>query len=179
GPPNARVPFTATDNRFRLTIRFSTPPIPRVRPSIGPQPIMTCGAIMTKAPVTIRPEESVAAAVAKLVSHDFTNLPVVDSRVGYVGMFGLYDLLSLLVPRVALAGDLMANLRFLADDPVELRRKYQEVKNRPVSEAASRNSPTLAPDSPEVEAIRLFCRNHVSLPVIDRESGRVLGIVAC
>ena len=139
---------------------------------------MTCAAIMTKAPLTIRQEESVAAAVAKLVSHHFTNLPVVDSSDGYVGMFGLYDLLSLLVPRVALAGDLMSNLRFIADDPEELQRKYQEVKSRPVSEAISRNSPTLDPDAPEVEAIRLFCRNHISLPVIDRDSGRVLGIVS-
>jgi len=140
---------------------------------------MSCAAIMTRAPVTIRQEESVAAAVAKLVSHHFTNLPVVDSSDCYVGMFGLYDLLSLLVPRVALAGDLMSNLRFIADDPEELRRKYQDVKSRPVSEVVSRNSPTLDPDAPEVEAIRLFCRNHISLPVVDRDSGRVLGIVSC
>ena len=140
---------------------------------------MSCAAIMTKAPVTIRQEEGVAAAVAKLVSHQFTNLPVVDSGDRYVGMFGLYDLLSLLVPRVALAGDLMSNLRFLADDPEELRRKYHGVKSRPVSEVLSRNSPTLDPDASEVEAIRLFCRNHISLPVVDRDSGRVLGIVSC
>jgi len=140
---------------------------------------MSCAAIMTKVPVTIREHESVADAAAKLVSNHFTNLPVVDLEGHYVGMFGLYDLLSLLVPRVALAGDLMSNLRFIADDPEELRRKYREVKNRPVTEVANRKAPALDPDSPEVEAIRLFCRNHISLPVVDRESGKVLGIVSC
>jgi CBS-domain-containing membrane protein len=140
---------------------------------------MSCAAIMTRVPVTIRQDESVADATAKLVSHHVINLPVVDSDDRYVGMFGLYDLLSLVIPRVALAGDLMSNLRFISDDPEELRRKYQDVRDRRVSEVANRNSPTLDPDSPQVEAIRLFCRNHISLPVIDDVSGRVLGIVSC
>jgi CBS domain-containing protein len=140
---------------------------------------MSCTAIMSKAPITIGEEENVADAAAKLVSNHFTNLPVVDSQGQYIGMFGLYDLLSLLVPRLALAGDLMSNLRFIADDPEDLRRKYRDVRNRRVAEVANRNAPTLDPDSPEVEAIRLFCRNHISLPVVERESGRVIGIVSC
>jgi CBS domain-containing protein len=134
---------------------------------------------MTRAPVTIRQEESVADAVAKLVTHNVINLPVVDSDDRYVGMFGLYDLLGLLIPRVALAGDLTSNLRFISEDPEELRGKYQDVKNRRVFEVANRNSPTLDSSAPEVEAIRLFCRNHVSLPVIESVSGKVLGIVSC
>lgn len=134
---------------------------------------------MHKTPITIRESESVADAAAKLVSNHFTNLPVVDEQERYVGMFGLYDLLSLLVPRVALAGDFMSNLRFIADDPGDLRRRYGEIKNWRIAKVANRNAPTLDQDSPEVEAIRLFCRNHVSLPVVDRKSGRVLGIVSC
>lgn len=140
---------------------------------------MSCTAIMNKTPIILQEQENVADAASKLVSHDFTSLPVVDAQGRYVGMFGIYDLLSLLVPRVALAGDLMSNLRFIADDPEELRRRYAEVKNWRIAEVANRNAPTLDPDSPEVEAVRLFCRNHVSLPVVDRESGRVTGIVSC
>lgn len=140
---------------------------------------MSCIAIMSKAPVIIREHESVADAAAKLVSNHFTNLPVVDSQDRYVGMFGLYDLLSLLVPRVALAGDFMANLRFIADDSKVLKDRYRDVRDRLVAEVANRNAPTLDPDSPEVEAVRLFCRNHNSVAVVDGESGRILGIVSC
>ena len=133
---------------------------------------------MNRAPITVGEEESVADATAKLVSSRFTTLPVVDAGQQYIGTFGLHDLLSLLVPRVALAGDLMANLRFIADDPEELRGRYREIRNWPVAKVANRKAPTLDPDSPEVEAIRLFCRNHVCLPVVDRETGRVVGIVS-
>lgn len=140
---------------------------------------MSSTTIATKSSPSIGEQECVAEATAKLVSNHFTNLPVVDSEGRYVGMFGLYDLLSLLVPRVALAGDHMSNLRFIADDPEELRRKYSEVKNRRVADVANRKAPTLDPDWSEAEAIRLFCRNHTSLPVVDRNSGRVVGIVSC
>jgi CBS domain-containing protein len=140
---------------------------------------MSCAAIMTKTPLTIGADETVAAAAEKLVAHHCTNLPVVDANGRYAGMFGITDLLGLLVPRVALAGDLMANLRFIPDDPDELRRKFRDVKERRVSDVADRNGATLYPDSPEIEAIRLFCRNPASLPVVDRESGEVLGIVSC
>ena len=140
---------------------------------------MSITAIMSKSPITISEQESVADGAAKLVSNHFTSLPVVDEHGVYVGMFGLYDLLGLLVPRVALAGDLMANLRFIADDPEDLRNRYRDIRERRVGEVANRNAPRLDPDSPEVEAIRLFCRNHMSLPVVDRQSGRVIGIVSC
>lgn len=140
---------------------------------------MSSATIMSKPPTTIGDHESVAEAVAKLVSNHFTNLPVVDAQERYVGMFGLYDLLSLLVPRVALAGDLMSNLRFIADDPEELRSRYRGIKEKRVGDVANRNAPTLDPDTSEAEAVRLFCRNHISLPVVDRESVRVVGIVSC
>jgi CBS domain-containing protein len=140
---------------------------------------MSITAIMNKSPTTISEQESVADAAAKLISRHFTSLPVVDVQGFYIGMFRLYDLLGLLVPRVALAGNLMANLRFIADDPEELRNRYHEIRERRVGEVANRNAPTLDPESPEVEAIRLFCRNHTSLPVVDRQSGRVIGIVSC
>ena len=133
---------------------------------------------MNKAPITVGEQESVADAAAKLVSNHLTSLPVVDEQMRYVGMFGLHDLLSLLVPRVALAGDLMSNIRFIADEPEALRRKYRNIRNKRVGEVANRNAPTLHPDSPEVEAIRLFCRNHVALPVVDGETGRIIGVVS-
>jgi CBS domain-containing protein len=104
---------------------------------------------------------------------------VVDAEGRYVGMFGIYDLLGLVVPRVALAGNLMANLRFIGDDTRELRRRFQDIRSRRVGEIADRNAPTLDADAPEIEATRLVCRSHASLPVVAKESRKVVGIVSC
>jgi CBS-domain-containing membrane protein len=139
---------------------------------------MSCAAIMTPDPLTIRDDESVAEAVDKLVAQPHANLPVVDESGRYAGMFGLCDLLGLLVPRVALAGNLMSNLRFVVDDPEELRRKFDAVKNRRVGEVANRNAVTLDSEASEIEAFRLFCRSHDSLAVVEKPSGRVVGMVS-
>ncbi len=133
---------------------------------------------MTRAPATLRENESLAQAAATLLSQNHPNLPVVDGNGHYIGMFGIDDLLGLVVPRIALAGNLLSNLRFISDDPADLRRKFDALKDRPVSEFANRSYPTLEPDLPQIEAIRLFCRYHSALPVIDKASGKVLGMIS-
>jgi CBS domain-containing protein len=140
---------------------------------------MSSAAIMTKNPVTLRADESVGAAAARLTEHSSISLPVVDAEGRYVGMFGITNLLCMLIPRVALAGDLLPNLRFLGDDPAELRKRFAEVQSRRVGDFADRSASTLAPDMPEVEAIRLFCQSHNSLAVVEPQTRKVVGVVSC
>lgn len=139
---------------------------------------MSCAAIMSNAPMRLRVDETIEQAAAKLVSHQFISLPVVDADECYFGMFGIYDLLSMLVPRVALAGNLLPNLRFISDNPEDLRTRYRDVKTRLVSEAADCKAVTLKPDTPEIEAVRLFCQSHSSLAVVDPQSRKVVGLVS-
>jgi CBS-domain-containing membrane protein len=140
---------------------------------------MSCAAIMSKNSTSVRADETIEQAARKLIAHQFISLPVIDADNRYFGMFGIYDLFSMLVPRVALAGNLLPNLRFISDNPDDLRSRYREVKARLVSEAADRNAVTLKPDMPEIEAIRLFCQSHSSLAVIDPQSRKVLGTISC
>lgn len=140
---------------------------------------MDCAAIMSKDPICLRADETIAQAAAKLVSHQSVSLPVVDAEDCYFGMFGIYDLFSMLVPRVALAGNLSSNLRFVGDNPEDLRARYRAVKTRHVSEAADRKAVTLKPETPWIEAIKLVCQSHSSLAVIDTRSRKLMGIVSC
>lgn len=139
---------------------------------------MTCAAIMTANPLTVRESDSVAKATEALIAHRYINLPVVDGDGRFLGIFGVFDLLSLLVPRVALAGDLLPNLRFVEDDPAALRAKFKAVKDKPVGACCDRQAVTLNPDTPVIEAVRLFCRQHTTLAVVERDSGKIAGIVS-
>ena len=109
-------------------------------------------------PAHLACRRDVGAAAGKLVEHQFISLPVVNSEGHYAGMFGIYDLLSMLVPRVALAGNLTANLRFIADDPAELRLRYAELKSGRVGDAADRarrrRSPTRPTSKPSASSAR-------------------------
>lgn len=139
---------------------------------------MTCDAMMMKEPLTAREDETVGEASQKLIAHHYINLPVVDGAGKFLGMFGIYDLLSLLVPRVALAGGLLPNLRFISDDPEDLRSRYREIRSRVVGQVADREPIVLHPDTPEIEALRLFCRHHTTLAVVERGSRKLVGIVS-
>jgi CBS domain-containing protein len=139
---------------------------------------MTCSLIMTPNPQTAPASETVGEAVRILVEHRYNNLPVVDANGTFIGMFGIYDLMGLLIPKVALAGGLMPNLRFMGDDPEELRAKFREVSSRPIGEVAERDMPILHPDTPEIEALRLFCLERTTLPVVERGTRKLVGIVS-
>lgn len=139
---------------------------------------MTCAAIMTAEPTAVRDSDSVAAAAKALIAGRTAALPVVDGKGCFVGMFAIHDLLALLVPRVALAGDLKANLRFIGDDPAELRRKFAAVSGKRAGDCCDRQAVTLYPDTPQIEAVRLICRGHTTLAVVERDSRKLAGIVS-
>jgi CBS domain-containing protein len=140
---------------------------------------MNCAAIMTSNPPVIPDSASVADAAAKLVAERASSLPVVDGSGRYIGMFGIRDLLGLLVPRGALAGDLVPNLRFLGDDADALRHKFQATGTLTAGAMADRRAATLHPDMPEIDALRAFARDQATLAVIARDTGKLVGMVDC
>ena len=138
---------------------------------------MTCASIMTRNPATVTENDAIGGAADLIIAQGYINLPVVAPDGSLVGLFGIYDLLALLVPRIAVVGDMIPNLRFLSDDMGELRDKFAELRKQPVHRAMNREPVTVHPDTPVIEAIRLFCRNHMTVPVVERNTGRLEGII--
>ena len=83
------------------------------------------------------------------------------------------------MPRVALAGDLLPNLRFVGDDPAALRKKFRAAKDRTgrrMLRPPGRDR--CIPTRRMIEALRLFCRRHTTLAVVERETKKLVGIVS-
>jgi CBS domain-containing protein len=139
---------------------------------------VTCASFMTPDPVTVREQDTIGRAAEVLVAGRFINLPVIAEGGRLVGLFGIYDLLALLVPRIAVVGDLLPNLRFVGDDVGELRQKFAEVRDSPVHRAMNREPVTVTTDTPIIEAVRLFCRSHMSIPVIEPGTRRLVGMIS-
>lgn len=140
---------------------------------------MRCDAIMNSAFPAVRDTDSVGMASDRLVRHRQLSLPVVDAEGRYVGMFGADELLGLMVPRVAIAGDLAPNVRFVGDDPRHLAERFRALRDRPVGAIADKAAVVLAPDTPQIEAFRIFCHSRTTLAVVDPESRKLLGVVSC
>jgi CBS domain-containing protein len=139
---------------------------------------MTCAGIMTTNPKSLRQSETIGRAAEEIAAHDSVSLPVVDSAGRLVGLFGIHDLLALLVPRVAVIGNLLPNMRFLGDDIGELHDKFAGLRDSPVERAVNREVARVYPDTPLVEAIRLICHNHSTIPVVERDSGILVGTIS-
>ena len=139
---------------------------------------MHCATIMTLNPKTVTENETIGHAADQILAHSAIDVLVVDAEGRLAGLFGIYDLLALLVPRVALIGDLVPNLRFMDDDIGALHTRFTELRDVPVRRAANREPATVFPDTPIIEAIRLFCHNHMTIPVVERETRRLAGIIS-
>jgi acetoin utilization protein AcuB len=111
--------------------------------------------IMTREPVTVRPESDPLAAVAILKCGDFRRLPVVDSDGSLVGMVGDSDLEVFLSK---------------AGSPGVMKRQHR------VEQVMRGLVITVTPDCPLEEAAELMTSHKVGgLPVV--EDGRLVGIV--
>jgi CBS-domain-containing membrane protein len=139
---------------------------------------MHCADIMTTNPRSIREDGTIAEAARHICERNIIDLPVVDAEGRFVGLFGIQDLLVLLVPRVAVVGNLLPNLRFLSDDESELHDKFAKVKESPIRRAVNREAVRVYSDTPLIEIVRLFGRSHMTIPVVERGTERLIGMIS-
>jgi CBS domain-containing protein len=134
---------------------------------------------MKRNPVTVPLSETFEGAYRLMTSKRLAAVPVVDDNGVYKGMFDFEDIWELLLPRAAMLGlDSLTNLAFVANATEQLRQKLKEAGPRPVREFLDAKVQPVHPDTPIKEVIRLFHRYNMSVPVVERGSGRLAGIVS-
>ncbi|MGC8534501.1 MAG: HPP family protein [Rhizomicrobium sp.] len=138
---------------------------------------MNCGALIHASPAPLRADSTLGEAAELLTGAPVQSLPVVTTEGDYIGVFGLDELLARIVPRVAVAGDMKANLRFISDDLSELRARFQAIAAHQVKEWCNRQAAFVRPDTPVIEALQLFCRGHSILPVVAAD-GKLQGLLS-
>src|SRR5579872_7512825 len=101
---------------------------------------MSCEKIMIRDPKSVRENDTIGMAAREIVENHCISLPVVDATGRFIGLFGIFDLLALLVPRVAVIGNLLPNLQFLSDDDGQMREKFLTLKDSPLQRAVNREA---------------------------------------
>ena len=139
---------------------------------------MACRSIMTPDPLTLTADDTVGSAAEQLLSHRYIILPVVAAGSRYVGLFGVFELLGLLLPKAATLDELVPDLAFLPDDLGALRSRLGELAHEPVRPHVRTDLPVLRPETPIVEALLLFYRQRSTLPVVEEDDGRLVGVLS-
>lgn len=111
--------------------------------------------VMTPNPIALRPDSTVEEAVRVMAERNIGLILVVDDEGNLVGVFSERDVI-----RRVLARGL---------DPAKTR----------LSEVMTPNPKSIDPEATVEEALRLMARLGVRhLPVVDRESGKLVGVVS-
>lgn len=139
---------------------------------------MTAQTIMNPNPTAIRSTDTVASAAQLILSHHLRHLPVVDEQGIYLGTFGIFSLLSLTLPKVATIDAGLNHMPFSAHRLPDLRDRLRQVAHEPVLNCLRQDVEIVHPDTPLMETVLLLLRNRVALPVLERETRRLVGIIS-
>ena len=138
---------------------------------------MTARTLMRSSLVKLRTTDSVAAAAQALLQHHLRHLPVVDEQGRYAGTFGIYSVLQLTLPTAVLMREGLDNVAFVTETADDLAQRLGERGQEPVSQWLTRD-PVAHPDTPAMKIIQMMLHSHTSIPVVDRNSQRLEGMIS-
>jgi CBS domain-containing protein len=144
---------------------------------------MTASSIMTEAVTSLRPGDTVRRGLRIMHENKARTMPVIDDDGSFVGLFGIRQVIHLLLPKVAQIEHGLTDLSFMPDDEDELHARIEAVDDEPVSAYLERASDLLIcePTTPLPEVLELLHQSfNSSLPVlvVDNQSKKLVGMVS-
>lgn len=145
---------------------------------------MSIRSIMTTKLVSVKPDDTVANTLLLMRDHHLHNIPVLDDKNNFVGLFSLRRINHALLPKAAQIDDSrwQINLNFMPDDSDKMLCKLLEIGQQPVSQFLEEESKLrfCGPDASISELLHLLYENSISLPVlvIKGEERKLEGMVS-
>jgi CBS domain-containing protein len=130
---------------------------------------VTAENIMSFRLVKLRSTDKVCDALRIMHTHQIRNLPVVDEEGQFVGLFGIRQLITLLLPKAAQIEHGLKELNFMSDEVEVLYERLGEIGHKPVTEylEKKRNLMFCKPSTSFPEVLELLKQTpNTSLPVI-------------
>jgi CBS domain-containing protein len=139
---------------------------------------MTATSVMDPNPTVLRPTDTIGTAAEYIMEHRYRRLPVVTADGCYMGVFGVNCLLRLLLPKAVVMERGLEKAPFIRETLSDLHRRFLEVKDQPVTLCMGEDAQVVAPDTPLIETLRILYQHRGSLPVVDPDSSRLLGVIS-
>ncbi len=139
---------------------------------------MTARSIMDTNPTVLQPDSTIATAMQYIMKHRYRNLPVVDGDGRFLGVFGVDCLLRLALPKAAIMEHGLHSVEFVRETLSDIHRRLNQHVDQPISSCMYDQVPTVAPDTPLVETLLVLYRTHASLPVVEMDSGKLVGVIS-
>jgi CBS domain-containing protein len=133
---------------------------------------------MNDRPIALKLTDRLQDAAEIILTHHFRNVPVVDEQGRYLGVISSNRLLASILPKAATLDEGMADLSFVKDTVEDLRERWREAEDLPVTQFLDTSLRTVPPDASLTETLLALYQNRTSLPVVEQPCGRLVGIVS-
>jgi CBS-domain-containing membrane protein len=139
---------------------------------------MIAADVMNRTPTTLKSTDTIRTASQYIMKYRCRQLPVVDEEGHYVGIFGVNCLLKQVLPKAAIMEKGLESLSFIHEDLSDLHARLQSVEDKPITVCMNTEAFTVPPDHPMLDTLLLLYRTRTSIPVVDPDSGMLLGMVS-
>jgi CBS-domain-containing membrane protein len=133
---------------------------------------------MDPSPTVVKPTDLIKTAIGYIMKNRYRNLPVVDDEGHYLGSFGVSCLLKNVLPKAVLMKHGLTSVPFVQETLSDLHNRLHELENNAVAMCMNTEAMTVSPDTPLVETLLILYHNRDSLPVVDPDSGKLLGVIS-
>ncbi|MCB1876032.1 MAG: CBS domain-containing protein [Chromatiales bacterium] len=139
---------------------------------------MTARLVMDPNPSVMHAGETVGKAVKIIMEHRYRNLPVVDENGHYLGVFGINTLLRLVLPPAVVVEKGLTTAPFVTDTLADLRHRLASVEEVSILDFINDDATVVYPDTPLVETLLVLYRTRTSVPVVEGEARRLVGMIS-
>lgn len=144
----------------------------------GTDPHTTASNIMDPQPSVLHPDDRIGPAIDTIMKNRYRRLPVIDDEGRFVGVFGVSCMLRLLMPKAVVMEKGLESAPFVRDSLSDLHRRLEKVKDEPISICMHEEMVRVSPDTPILETLLTLYKTRASLPVVDPETGILVGVVS-
>ncbi len=140
---------------------------------------MSARLIMDSNPIRIHLLDTVGVAARKIMRRRYRSLPVVDDERRFLGVVNVNEMLRLILPSRATLEPLDTaaerHEHLTLDD---LRDNLDRQLGDPIAPLIDTRIVTVTPETSLVETLLTLYHQQQNLPVVDRESGRLEGMIS-
>ena len=139
---------------------------------------MTAASVMDPNPTVLKATDRISTAIRYIMDNRYRQLPVVDDDGRYLGCFGVNCLLLQALPPAVRMERGLENVSFIQETLSDLHSRLTEVGHEAVSVCLNPDVGVVAPDTPLIEALVRLHKTKASIPVVDPESGKLVGMIS-
>jgi CBS-domain-containing membrane protein len=140
--------------------------------------MLTCREVMRPTTTPLYVDDPVAKAVDFVLTRHMGLVPVVDRQERFVGFLSGERLMRALLPKHLTMVRGLDRMGYLRESQEELRERLDGLEQRPIGEVMDPRAEVVHPDTPLIEAQTILAGTQFVVPVVDPDSGRLLGAIS-